>query len=158
MLKILKTLQLATRLLWREWWSGSWLILCFALVITITAISAVNFYIDRLEQGFDQQSAAMLGGDLVITSATPIPSAWQQQAQQLQLQFAEVWSYPTMVHANDQLILVNLQAVSAAFPLIQATPTPQTKKLAISAHTVNVEPRLLALLAINIGDEITIGS
>lgn len=149
---MLKNFTLATKLLWRELRAGEWLIILLALVLAITAMTALNVYIDRLLHGLDKESSHFLGGDLVITSPTPIPIDWIQTANSYHLQTAEVWSYPTVINSNQQLQLVNLQAVSHTYPLTG-------KSLArLEPHTIWVEPRLLSLLSIQLDDSVKIGA
>ena len=149
---MLKTFRLAAKFLWREWRAGEWFVVCIALLLAIIATTSIHFYIDRLTRGLDLQGAKFLGGDLVISSSTPIPNLWIKQAETLQLRVAEVWSYPSVVSTKNQLQLVNLQAVSENYPLIgDAGLQPQRA-------TIWVEPRLLPLLAIKMNDSVKIGA
>jgi len=152
------------RLLWREWRSGEWLVVFIALLLAVTAITALHFYVDRLMRGLDQQSATILGGNLVVSSATPIADTWKQKAKSLNLRTAEMWVYPSMASVNDKLQLVNLQAVSEHYPLLNHCHPERSEGSCTdqdaypSSQTVWVEPRLLPLLSIKINDAITIGS
>jgi putative ABC transport system permease protein len=65
---MLKEWRLALTLLKREFRAGQWLIVFFSLILAVTTITAIDFFTNRLERGFDQQSAQLLGGDLVISS------------------------------------------------------------------------------------------
>lgn len=142
---------LAMKLLWREWRAGEWAIVFIALLLAITATTSIHFYTDRLTRGIDQQSARFLGGDLAISSPTPIPDAWEKKAEALHLRSAQVWTYPSVVSTHNQLQLVNLQAVSSTYPLLGTSKRPL-------AHTIWVEPRLLPLLAIKRNDNLDIGA
>lgn len=154
---MLKIIQLAIRSLWREWRAGEWLIACFALLLAVTATTSMHFYTDRLLRGLDKQSATFLGGDLVVSSSTPIPADWVGKTQQLKLRTAQVWSYLTVINSknqasSNQMQLVSLRAVSEDYPLIgdsSVYPDPRT---------MWIEPRLLPLLSILIGDKVKIGS
>lgn len=149
---MLKTLPLAIKLLWREWLAGEWYIVFFALLLAMTAIIATHFYTDRLMRGLDQQSAIALGGDLVISSPSPLPKTWKEKAITQHLRVAEVWSYPSVVSAKNQLQLVNLQAVSTTYPLIG------NHAIRLDHDTIWVESRLLSLLQIKINDTVVIGA
>jgi putative ABC transport system permease protein len=149
---MLNTVKLAARFLWREWRAGEWFVVIIALLLAITATTAIHFYTDRLSRGLDQQSARFLGGDLAVSSPNPIPVLWQQHAQALQLRITQVWSYPSVVTANNQLQLVNLQAVGDEYPLIgehEMHPAP---------GSVWVEPRLLPLLAASLNSQLMLGA
>lgn len=148
---MLKTFHLASTLLWREWRKGEWLIVFLALFIAIASTTSIHFYVDRLTRGLDQQGAAFLGGDLVVTSASPIPHAWIAKAKDVGLETAEVWSYPSVISTKDKLQMVNLQAVSSHYPLLNKKSKP------LARQEVRLEPRLLSLLHIHTNDSITIG-
>lgn len=124
---MLKTFRLAMTLLWREWRAGEWLVVFFALFLAVSAITGFHFCIDRLMRGLDQQSAKFLGGDLVVSSPNAFPKKWELYARSLSLRTAEVWSYPSVVSASHKLQLVNIQAVSDAYPLIDHKDSPQKK-------------------------------
>jgi putative ABC transport system permease protein len=149
---MLKNFYLAVTLFWREWRAGEWFIIFFALVLAITATTSIHFYTDRLGRGLDDQKAKFLGGDMVISSPTPIPVEWHQKADALQMRSAEVWAFPSVASTRDQLQLVNLQAVSKEYPLVGKQ---QTKP---ALHTIWVEPRLLPLLKIALQGTLMIGS
>lgn len=158
-------LLLALKFLLREWRAGELRILLAALIIAVTAITSIGFYTSRIEQGFTQQNTEILGGDLVVRSAIPIPTAWLQQAQQLQLKTAQRWLFPTVVMADKKLQLVNLKVVSESYPLYgqlrvtqQMTGKDQSQATAPPSGTIWVDARLLSLLNIKLGDQVTIGS
>jgi putative ABC transport system permease protein len=149
---MLKTFRQACRFLWREWRAGEWIIVFFALFFAVAAITALHFYTDRLMRGLEQQSSKLLGGDLVISSASAIPDAWNEKAISLHLRTATVWTFPSMIDANNKLQLVNIQAVSDHYPLLgnpNLRPTP---------HNIWLDPRLLPLLSIKIGDSVLVGA
>lgn len=149
---MLNSLPLALKVLWREWRFGEWLIVFFSLFLAIAAITSLNFYTDRLLRGLDLQSAKFLGGDLAISSSTPIPAEWVNRAKQLRLRTAEVWLYPSVVSASNKLQLVDVQAVDQHFPLLSDAFLHPEK------DTLWVEPRLLPLLSISSTDTITLGA
>src|SRR3990167_5398258 len=109
---MLNALRFAIRSFMREIRAGEWLIVFLALLLAVTAITSLHFYTDRLSRAFALESAKFLGGDLVISSPSPIPPSWTTKAQTLFLRTAEVWSFPTVVSAKENLHLVYVQAVS----------------------------------------------
>ncbi|MDR3478634.1 MAG: hypothetical protein P4M14_11460 [Gammaproteobacteria bacterium] len=149
---MLKTFRLASRFLWREWRRGEWIIVFFALFFAVAAITAMHFYTDRLMRGLEQQSSKLLGGDLVISSPSMIPNEWNEKAISLHLHTAAVWAFPSMITVNNKLQLVNIQAVSDHFPLL-GDPT-----LHPALQHVWIDPRLLPLLSLTIGDAVSIGA
>lgn len=149
---MLNTFFLAMKLLWREWRSGQWFIIFFALLLAITAMTGLSFYTDRLTRGLQQQSAKVLGGDLVISSPLPIPQTWMKKANTFSLHTAEVWIYPSMLNTKNKLQLINVQAVSTNYPLTSMTA------LHFPTETILVEPRLLPLLSLHLNDTVMIGA
>ena len=143
--------RLALRCFIRECRAGQWMIVFFALVLAVTMMTSINFFTDRLSRGLNQQSAQLLGGDLVISSSMPISKTWQQKADNMSLRTADVYVFPSVVSANNQLQLVNIQAISDSYPLFG-------KKMDIESHTLLTEERLLPLLSIHLGDAMTIGT
>lgn len=149
---MLKILGLSIKFLWREWRAGEWTIVFVALLLAITATTSVHFYLDRVMRGLDLQQAKFLGGELVISSPLPIPSLWEKAARKFQLRTAQVWTYPSMISYSHGLQMVNLQAVSSTYPLIDG------RMEKIARHTIWAEPRLLTLLNIRLNDTVTIGN
>jgi putative ABC transport system permease protein len=148
---MLASLPLAIRFLWRDWRAGEWYIVFLALLLAIAATTSIHFYTDRLHNGLEKYSTKFLGGDLAVSSSTPIPVPWQQKAESLHLQTAEVWSYASVVSIKHQLQLVYVEAVSGNYPLIHTQP------LQLERNTIWVEPRLLALLSVKVSDTLKIG-
>jgi putative ABC transport system permease protein len=148
---MLKEWRLAISMLVRECRAGQWLIVFFALILAVTSITTIHFFTDRLARGLNQQSAQLLGGNLVITSPTTLPEEWAVKAKELSLRTADVLIYPSVVSANNHLQLVNVQAVSNEYPLFG-------KAVRIKNHAVLTESRLLPLLNIDINDNMTIGA
>lgn len=148
---MLNEFRLALALLRRELRAGHWFIIFFALILAVSTITAINFYTDRLSRGLNQQSARLLGGDMVISSPKPINEDWINKAHSLNIRTAHILIFPSVVSANNQLQLVNIQAVSEEFPLIGDPVKIQHKN-------VLVENRLLQLLSISLNDSLSIGA
>lgn len=147
---MLKTFRLALKLLLRDVRAYNWVIILCALVITVSTLSTLNFYTDRLWRGLIKQSAAILGGDLVVTSSLPIPKDWIKHAKNFEIRTAEVWSYSSVININQQLQLVTIEAVSNTYPLMQSAPP-------IALNTAWLAPRLFTQYALKVDDKIKIG-
>ena len=156
---------LSLKLLRRNWRSGELSILLAALVLAVTALTAIYFYTDRIGRGLEQQAVQLLGGDLVIKTPNPQPKTWLQQTQKLQLRTVQRYLFPSMVVANQQLQLASIKAVNSNYPLygnITINKTSQTQAVAVNAipapGNVWVDSRLLTLLNIKLGSDVTIGA
>lgn len=149
---MLNQFSFATKMFWREWRAGEWLIIFFAIFFAVTVTTAMHFYTDRLMRGVENQSAQFLGGNLALISSTPLAAHWKDQAKAMNLKHAEVWSYPSMIKTGEMFKLVNIQAVSSDYPLLtQPIVRP-------NAHMVWVDPRLVADDAVQLTKKIKIGA
>ena len=72
--------RLAMRLLLRNRHAGEQRILVAALVIAVTASTAIGFFTDRLGRGMANQSTDFLGADLTLESPRPVDAAWLREA------------------------------------------------------------------------------
>ena len=152
-------------MLWRDWRGGELRILAIALIIAVTSVSSVGFFIDRVDRGMQQQAAELIAADLVISSAYRINPSLEQQARQRGLQTTHVISFRSVSFANDQPQLVEVKAVSQGYPfrgsmrIADAAFTDDRTTQAIPASgDAWVEPRLLQLLNIKVGDVLNIGA
>ena len=100
------------RNLWRDWRGGELRILAVALVIAVTAVSAVGFFIDRVDRGIQQQAAELIAADLVISSARPVSDGTQAGAAALGLKTAQTMQFRSVSIAADKPQLVEVKAVS----------------------------------------------
>lgn len=158
-------LRLAWRLLLRDWRAGELRILLSALIIAVTATSAISFFTDRLQRAMLSQSSELLGGDLLLQSPRPLDEAWLNKAEDEGLQHAEALEFPSVVVSGDNLQLAGIKAVRRGYPLrgglrIADTPFGDARPThAIPAEgKAWVEARLLPLLGIGIGDTLDLGS
>ena len=152
------------RMLWRDWRGGELTILAAGLVIAVTSITAVGFFTDRIERGLQQQSAELIGADLVISSGRANVTDHIKDAKAQQLQVATTDQFRSVVLAKDRPQLVEVKAVTSGYPLrgtlrISDTPFGQDEATtAIPAKgNVWVGGRLLQLLGVNVGERIHLG-
>ncbi|MGD2117548.1 MAG: FtsX-like permease family protein [Chromatiales bacterium] len=97
--------------------SRSLLLLFSALVVAVTAMTSVAFFVDRVDRGLVLQGAALLAADLVIEQGNDIPAEWLEQARQLGLETSEQVSFPSVLFHEDRPVLVQVKAVDGAYPL-----------------------------------------
>ena len=109
--------RLAMRLLLRNWRSGEQRILVAALVIAVSASTAIGFFTDRLGRGMANQSADFLGADLALVSPRPVDAAWIDKARATGLQAIETLEFASVVVSGDDLLLSSVKAVQDGFPL-----------------------------------------
>ncbi len=154
---------LSLRMLMRDWRSGELRVLTLALLLAVAGITSVGFFTDRVRLALERQAGDLLGADLVLTSGQPIVEAVAAPAS-AGLRRARSVEFPSMAISAEGSALASLRAVSAGYPLrgalrisaarfapdLPATAGP-------AAGTVWVESRLLDLLDVEVGDELTLG-
>lgn len=157
--------RLALRLLWREARSGELTLILLALLIAVTSSTAIALFSARLEGALDSRSAAWLGGDLRIRSSQPFDMNKRLLVDSLGIQSSETISFASVVLAGDQMTLAAIKAVDDVYPL-KARLLTSAGDAAVTTEPGHgpargeawVEPRLLALLGIGLGDSIELGS
>lgn len=152
------------RMLWRDWRGGELTILAVGLVIAVTSITAVGFFTDRIERGLKEQSAELIGADLVIASRQSGIREYIEPARRQQFQVATTQQFRSVVLGGGQPQLVEIKAVSAGYPLrgvLRISDTPYGEDFPTTSIPAPgdlwVAPRLLQLLDAGIGDEVSLG-
>ena len=153
------------RMLWRDWRGGELRILAFALIIAVTSVSAVGFFIDRVERGLNQQAAELIAADLVISSSREINPAHIQVADQRGLTLANVTQFRSVAVAKEQPQLAEVKAVTQHYPLrgeLRIADALYAEDRATQSipkrGEVWVEPRLLQTLNLEVGESLQLGA
>lgn len=156
--------SLAGRLLARDWRSGEVIVLLVALVVAVTAMSAVAFFTDRVRQAVAQQAGEALAADLRVESIDPLPEGFLRLAETHRIVTAEVVHFRSVVLAGDQSSLADVRGVSAGYPLRgevriadRLAGQPRAAEGVPAPGEVWAEPSLLARLGIEVGDRLEIG-
>jgi len=158
-------LRLALRLLARDWRAGELRLFAGALIIAVGAVSAVGFFNDRVTRGMTQQSAELLGADLVLISPQPVTPALLEPAEARGLRRAEAIEFSSVVLRGDKMQLASVRAVDASFPLrgaLRSAPALYVEDAATrdvpQPGTAWVEARVMHALALAIGDSLQLGA
>jgi len=153
------------KLLWRDWRGGQLNLIVSALVLAVTVVTAVSLLADRVERGINEQISAFLAADLALTGGIEISHEFKNQASELSLQTADIAQFNSMVFAADNNHLASIKAVENTYPLrgvielvddVDATAVRLSQNGPVSGE-VWIEPRLLGLLDIKVGDDIEVG-
>lgn len=158
---------------WRDLRSGSLRLLMVAVVLAVTALSAVGFFADRIEQGLVRDAAQLLAADVLVVADQPMPVALSEQARKLGLRQASTAAFPSMARAPDvrggDSKLVALKAVSEGYPLrgqitlgtVQADGSVTSAGKAPAggppAGQAWVDASLLPALNLRVGDHLWLG-
>lgn len=131
-------------------------LLLIALILAISATTALKFSNEQIQNAVALQAAEMLAGDLVLSDNEPIAPRWEAAADELELQQSHVTVFSSMAHTGDEFVMVNVKAIDQAFPLrgeLRVAPQPTT---AIQPGEVWVSQRAMELLKIQVGDTLNI--
>ena len=134
--------------------SGIYLLL-IALILAISATTALKFSNSQIQYAVALQAAEMLAGDLVLTDSEPLEEKWYQDATALGLKQSEVTVFSSMAHTDDNFVMVNVKAIDRAFPLRGELLT-QPQQQEIQRGEVWVSQRALELLGLKLGDQLNI--
>jgi putative ABC transport system permease protein len=165
-------LRLSLNMTARDWRAGQLRFLLVALIVAVSALSAVGFFVDRLRSGLNRDAHQLLGADLVVNADQPIPAAWRQEAVGRGLTLAETVTFPSMAQTGegDAALsqLAAIKAVSPGYPLrgqlklstdpVQAADSIGSATREVPAPgTVWVDAGLLPALKAKVGDTVKLG-
>lgn len=157
----------------RDLRAGSMRFLLLAVVLAVTALTAVAFFADRIERGLGRDAAQLLGGDAVVVADLPVPAEFDTRAHALGLRTARTAVFASMARAPDEqggeAKLAAIKAISPGHPLRghltlgrigdngRVEPTgPGAVGGPPSGHAW-VDPGLLLALNLRVGDRLWLG-
>jgi putative ABC transport system permease protein len=155
----------AWRAFMRDLRAGELSVLLTAIVLAVTAMTAVGFFTDRVGASMKEQASQVLAADLVLRSAAPLPAVFLAEAREIGLATAETLAFPTVVLVGENTALAAVDAVSEGYPLRGQLTIADTlfgdgrPATAIPARgEAWAEPGLLGRLDIDVGAVLTIGN
>ena len=161
----MKALRLAILAFVRDGKSGELRVLLLALLVAVSALTAVGFFTSRVTLAVDQQAGELLAADLRLQSRIPLRREYFQAAAEAGLQTAELSNFPSVIFNDGNSALTSVRAVSEGYPLrgrVRVADVPFGPALEVSTipgpGEAWLEPRLFAQLGIEVGDKISVGS
>ena len=161
----MKALRLAALALVRDGRSGELGVLLLALLVAVSALTAVGFFTSRVSRAVDRQAGEVIAADLRVRSPNPIERAYLQMAEKQQIRTAEQSSFPSVILHGEDTALAAIRAVSPSYPLrgkVKVADAAFGKGYEVDAmpgaFEVWPESRLLAQLNAKVGDRVTIGA
>lgn len=155
---------LALTLLLRDARARELTILLAALVIAVSASTAITLFADRLHRTMTAQAADFLAADLVITGPERIDASWLDKARQLHLESSETVEFSSVLMEHDALLLAGIKAVSPHYPLrgfLKITDSNFNSERTVHAGPgigqAWVDRRILSALKLQLGDSLTVG-
>lgn len=156
--------MLSLRLLYRDWRGGELRLLALALIIAVAAVTGVSWLADRVAGATEARAADLLAADRAVEYPSPIPDAWQAEAQSRGLATARTAVFPTVVLSDDASRLVSAKAVTGGYPLrgsLRIQPRPGAAEVEPAGipepGSAWVSSRLLGLLDLAVGETLSIG-
>lgn len=160
----MQALRFAIRAFRRDLRAGELSILLAAIVVAVTAMTAVGFFTDRVAGAMKDQASQVLAADLVLRSAAPLSPGYLAEARALDLEVAETLAFPTVVVAGEQTTLAAIDAVGPGYPLRGEVRVADT--LFGNGHPATgipargeawAEPGLLGRLGLDVGATVAVG-
>lgn len=154
------------RLAWRESRTArrSLLLYMSAISLGAAALVAIDSYSANVQQSVKEQSRTLMGGDISISSAKPIPANIDSLLDSLRrhgVPTARVTTFPSMavVPRTAGTHLAQIRGVTGNYPFygnIVTRPVGQWARLQTGPYAI-VEPSLLTTLGANVGDTLKLG-
>ncbi|MEE9424796.1 MAG: FtsX-like permease family protein [Methylococcales bacterium] len=155
---------LAFRAVKREWRAGELVILALAIMVAVTSTSTINLFADRLSRTMILQGADFLAADMAVSSHNQIPDQWAEYAQLIDLKYANIAQFSSVVIFGDEMLLSGIKAVSTGYPLrgqLKTSPGLDADAEVMNSIPENqeawVDRRVLARLGVKLGDTIEVG-
>ncbi|MGM0517748.1 MAG: ABC transporter permease [Pseudomonadota bacterium] len=157
----MRNARLAWQGLVREVQNGLLTPMLLALLVAVSAVTAVGFFVDRVDGAMRAQAAQFLAADARVESPDPLDK-WAATADGLGLTTSRHVTFPTVVLAGEQSQLVGVKAVDGAYPLRGDLRIDDGETVATVEHgpppgQVWLARRALLSLDAAIGDAIAVG-
>ncbi|TAN05415.1 MAG: FtsX-like permease family protein [Rhodanobacteraceae bacterium] len=154
--------NLALRALRREWRLPELRTLIAALLLSVIALGAVGTLAARVQRAVLMSAAELIGGDLGIDAARPLPPDFVQQARALGLRTSKLASFPSVAFAHDRSQLLSVTAGDAAWPLRGKLLIAGRDGRSVASHaphtgSVYLDHRALVALQLKPGERVQVG-
>jgi len=163
---LMMTLRHALRMTRRDWRAGELRFLLAALAVAVAALSAVGFFVERMNTALERDATELLGADLLVRSDHPLQASWRVEAAARGLVMADTVSFPSMATSgsgsDEDTRLVAVKAVSSTYPLrgdlrLRDASGERVATGAPPAGTVWVDTAFLSAQGLQTGDMLTLG-
>ncbi len=149
----------------RDWRNGAARLLGLALVVAVGSLTSVAFFTDRVHRAITSQAGELLGGDLAVSAAAPLPPTLAGQARRLGLETTSLVQFRGVVVFGERLELAEVKAVQAGYPLRGRLRTA-ARLFGEERSTASAPPpgaawldaRLIQLLGLEIGETVQLGA
>ncbi|WP_445428854.1 ABC transporter permease [Alishewanella sp. HL-SH05] len=156
--------SIAWRLFWRELKRGELWVIAFALFLAVFSVVSLSGITQTVRVALEQRSAQFIAADRVLGSSQPFNPEIISLAKQQTLQVAQQMQFDSMLFSEQQMQLATIKAVDTAYPLRGELILHKSNNVlsgelgSLTPGQIWVEPRLLGLLEVSVGDDIELGS
>ena len=156
----------ALRMTRRDWRAGELRFLLIALIVAVSALTSVGFFVDRMRGALARDAHQLLGADLLVRADQPIDPSWLAEAQGRTLRTAQTTVFPSMASsgAGDTGVtqLASVKAVTPGYPLrgnvkLRQGQGDQATREVPAPGTVWVDDNLLLAHKRQVGDQLRLG-
>ncbi len=145
----------------RDWRQGEWRVLLFALLIGVGSVATTGFVSDRFNRALTERGGEFLGADMVVVSPKPLTADALIDSPPLH---SEAIDFASMISFGDAFQMVSLRSVDDYYPLRGSTiistslnDVGTAKPAQPPRGHVYVDPQLLSLLNVQLGQRVDIG-
>lgn len=156
--------NLAWRLFKHEAKRGELTIILLAIVLSVASVLSLSLFSERLQGALTERSAAFLAADSQLGATQPVDVEWIEKAQESGIQTASQIATRSMAFGEEEMTLVDLRAVSNAYPLkgkVLVADAPfgsESESDALPAPgEAWIDSRLFQVLELELGSSIYIG-
>lgn len=151
----------------RDWRERDVRVVLSALIIAVATVATIALFASQLQRTLVTSASSFLAADrqLEAENGREVPEVWMQEASDRGLETARMVEFSTMVYGADKFQLVSVKAVNDTYPLrgqveIQegADAPRQILSSGPAPGEVWVNPRLLRLLELGVGDPLDVGN
>jgi putative ABC transport system permease protein len=139
-----------------------------ALIIAVATVATIALFASQLQRTLVSSASSFLAADrqLEAENGRPIPGEWLEEARIRGLETGRMVEFSTMISGPEGFELASIKAVSNEYPLrgdveIQEQTGDSARKVVTSGPEpgqVWINPRLLRLLNLDIGDKLEVGN
>ncbi|MDX1816601.1 MAG: FtsX-like permease family protein [Marinobacter sp.] len=151
----------------RDWRERDVRVVLAALMIAVATVATIALFASQLQRTLVTSASTFLAADrqLDVENGRPIPHSWLEEAHSRGLRTGQMVEFSTMVFGGDRFQLVSVKAVSDEYPLrgdleIQTREggPRETVRSGPPPGEVWINPRLLRLLGLTLGDTLEVGN
>lgn len=151
----------------RDWRERDVRVVLAALIIAVATVATIALFASQLQRTLVSSASSFLAADrqLEAENGRPVPEPWINEAIERGLETGRMVEFSTMVFGSDAFQLVSVKAVSNEYPLrgeLEIQGPSEGSRVEVESGPapgeVWINPRLLRLLDIQIGDTLEVGS